>query len=115
MLKRILLLVLLGTLLVGVLGCESSPPEFALERDDLIMINLSTTQSGFGSTGVYVFFFENYPTKQAYNHDVEIRFDESLERPVVRAKEMHGWSSHIYGVEVFFRDREQMLEYWIVE
>ena len=120
-LKKVLLTVLMIILLAGFVGCDTDEygPEYALERNDLIMVNLSTV-ANLGSQGIYVFFFQDYPTRFAFPEDVHISFDSSLEKPIVRAKSFTKVGGYMKdkvtmrAVEVFFRDREQMQEYWIV-
>ena len=119
----VLIIVMFGVAMISCDSTESqleSEPEYVLERDDLIMVNLSTVKCSFGSTGTYIFFFEDYPTKLAYNVDVQIRFDPLVDKPIVRAKKLIkvvdlGPGLRMLDVEVVFRDREQMREYWIVE
>ena len=113
---------------ISMVGCESTDPqtqtesEYALERDDLIMVNLTTVKASFGSMGIYVFFFEDYPTTGAYPIEVQIRIDPLVDEPIIRAKSLKEdisspsglYAEVMYGVEIFFRDMEQMQEYWIV-
>lgn len=120
MIKKVLFTVLVIVLLAGIVGCgpAQSQPEYTFERNDLIMVNITTTVAGFGSTGVYVFFFENYPTTKAVSTQVRIKFDTRVEKPVVRAKEITNRTmlgEVIKGVTVTFKDKEQMKEYWIVK
>lgn len=107
--------------------------DYGFVRGDLIMVNKSTLKFGRGSAGVYVFFFEDDITRLAWVYDVKITFDPGIGDPVVKAKYSYqqiieqiiipkiGWRRKVRhnkinilnGIEIIFRDRQQMREYWL--
>jgi len=126
--KKRLFTVLMIVLLIGVVGCDPVEPqvqseqsEYVLERDDLIMVNFSIVESGIIISGIYVFFFEGHSTMLAFPEDIQIKFDSSLNKPIVRAKSfkvLKGTFNDrmtMKGVEAFFKDKEQMQEYWLLK
>ena len=115
MFKKVLLFVLLGVILIGALGCVVQQ----IERNDLVMVNSSIAEVGiFSSTGVYVFFFEDYQTIRAEPSVIQIQFDSSIDKPIVKIIHYGGSRpkySEVASVQVIFKDKEQMKEYWLVK
>lgn len=118
-----LVIVLVGLGCLSFSGCSLEKEEI-VRCDDLIMVNLSTigVQAGFGgaSMGVYVLFFENHPTGIAYLNQVTIKFDTSLCKPTVEAilklrSDYIPDEGKLFNVVITFKDKEQMLEYWLVD
>lgn len=98
--RKVLIIALLSVLVIGIVACHA-PQSILIERDDLIMVNKTSGWDG------YAFFFENHPTLTAYTYKVQIRFDASVEKPIVRFAKSG-------ETRVYFRDRDQMTQYWVV-
>lgn len=115
MFKKVLLLVLLGIMLIGIVGCGPAQyqPEHLLGRNDSI-----TTKLELSSAGVPVFFSENYSKIKALIAQVRVKFDAFLDEPVDRVKKTvdSGPVGRIMEkVTVIFQGREQMKEYRIIK
>ncbi|HXK32258.1 MAG: hypothetical protein A2Z68_02065 [Candidatus Nealsonbacteria bacterium RBG_13_38_11] len=97
---------------------NSKIPEKELTRDDLIMVNISTIRDGFGSHGVWVFFFEKCHAVQVFAGGIKIKLDSSItDKPIVEIGNLFSTVEQgLMGREitVTFKDREQMKEYWVV-
>ena len=120
--RKVFLTILLACLVVSFWGCApATKTNESFKYDDLVVVDTSTIglHVGFGGTsaGVYVFFFEEHQSRIAFNNQVSIKFDGSLERPVVEGtlslkNSNILYEGKIFGVVITFKDREQMKEYW---
>jgi len=130
MIKKILLLVAFMSIFSGAFGCTSALPlpqkeaygqtEIYSERNDLIAVNLVTeTLPGWSAlTGTYILFFEGYPTLRVLPEEIKINFIPGAKSPIVKFTgypvSYKNFRGHAKNVEIIFRDREQMAEYWLI-
>ncbi len=116
MFRKLLLGIILIVSLIGIMGCapkpelESAPLPAFINRDLIVIepeINIRAYQS------CYIFFLENHSAMHAYAREITIRFDSSLDKPIIRAEGLGTQDTGLMrNVEVTFRDKKQMAEYW---
>lgn len=119
---KVFLTILLACLVISLLGCtptSTGPSMEPFKYDDLVMVDTSITQVGTSTMGAYVLFFERHQSRIANHDQVSVKFDGSLEKPIVegalciRGIEYSSDKGKIFGVAITFKNREQMKEYWL--
>lgn len=123
MIKKILLLITFTIALFTMMGCavpaydNKAPEQIQEERSDLVVINLGTEKlpDRYGQASVYILYFEGDPPLKALPESIKVSFNSNLERPVVKIGRLN---DHYWGfagdVEIIFRNRAQMANYWLV-
>jgi len=117
--NKFLLIAIMAIAFIGIFGCldpeqtatltqtPQPTPEYQFKRNDLITI----IPYGEGNQ-YYAFFFKKGKTKSAYVLNIQVRFDGNADEPIVKSKWASDTDNFFSEVEITFRDKDQMREYW---